>query len=59
MDKNNNEEKQGFEIVKINTLSMEELSKLKIEDLWIFKPGEGEADPTVTRLCGCRNVCIA
>ncbi|QQZ58923.1 hypothetical protein JI735_19530 [Paenibacillus sonchi] len=53
----NQEQKQGFKIVKINTLQAKELSDLKVEDLWVFQPAD--AVPSGATLCGCRNICIA
>lgn len=51
------QEKKGLIIVKINSLSVEEFSKIQLGELWVIKPEDGNS--TRSTLCGCRNICIA
>ncbi|MCP4365299.1 MAG: hypothetical protein GY800_08395 [Planctomycetes bacterium] len=50
-------EKQGIKMTKLKGLSKAELSKIRLEDLWVLQPRTPAQ--VRARLCGCRNVCQA
>ncbi|MFX1366447.1 MAG: hypothetical protein ACFFCE_07195 [Promethearchaeota archaeon] len=50
--------KVGIKLKRLSAIPLEELKKIKLNDLWVMEPREKWPDPKA-RLCGSGDTCFA
>lgn len=50
--------KVGINLKRLSAIPLEELKKIRLNDLWVMEPRQKWADPKA-RLCGSGDTCIA